>query len=110
VTEPMPPEPVVLTPPARFDSNSAGDFEQELLAHIAKGAQLIALDFSHVSYISSAGLRTLLIGAKRLRETGGRVGLCSVSENCYKVLEVSGFVALFPLFPTVAAAFAPSGA
>jgi anti-anti-sigma factor len=106
VTEPMPRDLVVLTPPARLDSNSAGAFEQELVGRIDGGAHLIALDFSHVTYISSAGLRTLLIGAKRLRETGGRVGLCGVSDNCYKVLEVSGFITLFPLFPNVEAAFA----
>jgi anti-anti-sigma factor len=105
VTEPMPQDHVVLTPPARLDSNSIGAFEQELLGRIAQGAQLIALDFSHVCYISSAGLRTLLIGAKRLRETGGRVGLCGVSDSCHKVLEVSGFITLFPLFPSVETAF-----
>jgi anti-anti-sigma factor len=105
VTEPMSQDHVVLTPPARLDSNSAGAFEQELLGRIAEGAQLIALDFSRVSYISSAGLRTLLIGAKRLRETGGRVGLCCVSDNCHKVLEVSGFISLFPLFPSIETAF-----
>jgi anti-anti-sigma factor len=106
VTEPTPPDLVVLTPPARLDSNSAAAFEQELLGRIDAGAHRIALDFSSVSYISSAGLRTLLIGAKRLRQTGGRVILCAVSESCYKVLEVSGFLTLFPLFPTVEAAFA----
>lgn len=106
MAEPISQEPLVLTPPARLDSNSAGPFEQELLARIEQGANLIALDFSQVAYISSAGLRTLLISAKRLRETGGRVGLCGVSENCYKVLEISGFITLFPLFASVKEAFA----
>jgi len=99
-------EPLVIKPPARLDTASSPLFEQEVVEKIRTGAQSLIMDFSDVSYISSAGLRVLLIAAKRLKAANGRIALCGVQENSRKVLEISGFIQLLPLYPSLEEALA----
>lgn len=88
---------LVLKPVGRIDSNNAAAAEEIVVGHIDKGAQRLALDMSALDYISSAGLRVLLLTAKKLRQTGGRVVLFDVRPAVHEVLEVSGFLAILPV-------------
>jgi anti-anti-sigma factor len=101
VTEPLSDRPLVLVPARRLDSSTAPDFETELLGRIEGGANAVLLDFSTVDYISSAGLRVILLAGKRLRATGGRLALCGLTEDCLEAFRISGFDTLFPLFASV---------
>ena len=62
------------------------------------------LDFSGVNFISSAGLRAILLIAKRLEPIGGKVKLCGLNATLMDVFEISGFSKLFVIVPTVAEA------
>jgi len=88
----------------RVDSVNASDFEKELANIADSGATNIILDCSGLSYISSAGLRVLLITIRKLNQAGGKLGLANVNSNIQEVLEVSGFVMLTKVFDSVAAA------
>jgi anti-anti-sigma factor len=59
----------------------------------------VVADFSAVDYISSAGLRVLLVAAKKLRRVGGELRICSLNEMATEVFEISGFATLFKIFP-----------
>ncbi len=85
---------LVLKPSGRVDSNNAGSAEAMILGQVDGGAQRIVLDMAELDYVSSAGLRVLLVTAKRLRQTGGRMALCQLRPNVHEVLEVSGFLAI----------------
>ena len=50
-------------------------------AVLAKGS--IVLDFSRVTYISSMGLRVLLLAAKELRAVNGKIGDCGAAAGRY---------------------------
>lgn len=104
MTQPTP-DPLVLTPPPRLDSNTSAEFERRLMGEIGDGRRNLVVDFSDVDYISSAGLRVLLIAAKRLRPDG-RVALAGLKDNCLEVFEISGFVSIFPIYPSAEAACA----
>ena len=72
---------VIAMPVGRIDHRSAADFEAGLTplvtaAVAAKGA--LVLDFSGIEYISSVGLRVLMIAAKKMRERERR----SSSRRC----------------------------
>jgi anti-sigma B factor antagonist len=96
---------VVLVPLARVDSASAKAFEAKVLAVINSGAPRIVIDFSELTYISSAGLRVVLVGAKMTR--GGRkFVLCSMKPNIREVFDVSGFAKILTIFPNREAALA----
>ena len=88
----------------RLDAETSPAFQDRLLGAIDGGATSIVLDFSSLSYISSAGLRVLLIAAKRLREKGGKFALCALSSNIQEVFKVSGFDAIIKICPDRASA------
>jgi anti-anti-sigma factor len=101
VTESPSDRPLVVAPARRLDSSSAPDFETELLGRIEGGARTVLLDFSAVDYVSSAGLRVILLAGKRLKAIDGRLALCGLSEDCLEAFRISGFDALFVLYASV---------
>ncbi len=88
---------LVVQPSDRIDGTNARDFEAEFMQHIHAGEDRILVDFSGVDFISSAGLRVLLMVAKELKAKSGRIELCSMRAYLKEVFEVSGFDAIFPI-------------
>lgn len=88
----------------RLDSLTSPDVEQRILAAIDGGATSLLLDLSELTYISSAGLRVVLIAAKRMRDTGGRLAVCSANRLVNRIFDVSGFTSFLDIQPTLAAA------
>ena len=86
---------LVLAPVGRIDSGTAAAFEARLLLAAEHGDSKVVVDFAKVQYISSAGLRALLAGAKKVQNIGGGVALCGLNMNVREVFEVSGFLAVF---------------
>lgn len=74
----------------KVDTNTSPQLQQAILTAFQKSNSLV-IDFLNVSYISSAGLRALLIGQKTANSKGGSMTLANVSEGVMSVLKVSGF-------------------
>lgn len=81
---------MIVTPQARFDTNSAPEVEQILMDHIRQGEQQIVLDLSRISYISSIGLRVILKAVMAMTRTDGKVVLCGGNDHVRTVLQLSG--------------------
>jgi len=96
----------ILKPVGRLDSHTAPGFEQEVLGALASGTTRMLIDFSELQYVSSAGLRIVLIAAKKLKATGGKLALCSLSESIAEVFNISGFSSILNIQPDQAAALA----
>ena len=75
----------------RVDSSNAADFDQELGGALLGDTVSLVLDFTNLVYLSSAGLRAILLAVKRARTAGGEVAVCNVPDHILEVLEVSGF-------------------
>ena len=58
------------------------------------------IDFKSLDYISSAGLRVLIMVAKKLKAAQGSLVLCNLDEKIYEVFNVSGFTAIFDICTT----------
>ena len=84
---------LILVPEGRIDSSNASEFEREMNAHIDNGDVHIVVDFSRLSFISSSGMRVLLIAAKRVRR-GGKLVLCSMRDSIREIFSISGFDAI----------------
>jgi len=67
---------------------------------------LIRSTMSRLEYISSAGLRVLLVMAKKVQQAKGKVALFGLSPNVREVFSVSGFDTIFSIQPDSAAALA----
>ena len=103
---------LVVAPAGRLDTTSAEALEQALAATLDGGELLVVVDFQGVSYISSVGLRALLVAARRMRERRGTLVLCAMADAVRQVFELAGFLPLFTVEPTrdLAVARCQSGA
>jgi anti-anti-sigma factor len=88
----------------RLDTISAPQFDERLAPVLAPGHTDILIDMSGVSYMSSAGLRSILQLVKFTAENGGRVGLFSVPAQIMDVIDISGLPARLDLYPDRASA------
>jgi anti-anti-sigma factor len=86
-----------------LDSTTAPEAQKSLDAVVA-GAKKVALDFSALDYISSAGLRVLLGAAKQLRGSGGKLGMFGLNQSVREVFEISGFATILAVYPSEAEA------
>jgi len=62
----------------------------------AQDARAAILDLNGLDYISSAGLRVILLLAKNLKAKKGKLSLCSVSGPVKDVFMISGFSTIIP--------------
>jgi stage II sporulation protein AA (anti-sigma F factor antagonist) len=91
---------LVVKPIGRLDSNSAPGSEKAMLGRIEHGERRMVLDFSALDYISSAGLRVVLILARRLRKADGRLVLFGMNDHNRDVFAISGFLTLLTVLDT----------
>jgi anti-anti-sigma factor len=88
-----------------LDSLTSAEAQQTLDSILAGGARKIAIDFSALDYISSAGLRVMLGVAKQLRASGGALRTFGLNDSVKEVFDISGFSAILSVFPAEADAF-----
>ena len=74
----------------RVDTTTSPQLQNAILQAFQKGSKLV-LDFSDVEYVSSAGLRALLIGQKTANSKGGSMTLVHVADAVLQVFKMSGF-------------------
>lgn len=87
----------VVTVAGRVDSAGADAFEHALLGLFEPPAARVLLDCAALAYISSAGLRVVLMAAKRARHSQGRLVLCGLRPEVREVFEISGFATILDL-------------
>lgn len=91
---------VVINLQGRLNSTNAVQVEAEILSHINQGANQLLVDLNELEYISSAGLRVLLVVAKRLKRSAGLMVLCGIRESIREIFEVSGFLGILSVATT----------
>jgi anti-anti-sigma factor len=88
---------LVLIPAGRIDSGNARAFESIVTERIGAGEHRLIVDFSRLDFISSSGLRVLLIAAKTLKIHKGSIALCSMKDHIKEVFQISGFDRIIPI-------------
>jgi anti-sigma B factor antagonist len=89
---------VVVEVEGRLDSVTSNELEKEILSLLQSGESNLLIDFAGLDYISSAGLRVLLMAAKKARTAGGQVVLANLVNNVKEVFDIAGFNNIFPIF------------
>ena len=69
---------VVLCPVGRIDNDTSPGFQSKLLAAATPGGCAVLVDLSRVEYVSSAGLRALMMGAKQAKVSKGRLAVAEL--------------------------------
>ena len=90
---------VVLAPAGRIDMATADQFRERLIPLItsaAAGGESVVLDFSDVDYISSAGLRVLMLAAKEARSSGSKIAVAALQPLVNEIFQISRFDKVLP--------------
>ena len=84
----------------RIDAGSAREFEETVRSAIENGDRAVIMDFENLLFISSTGLRAVLMTAKTLRKRDAAFALCSLSGAVLDVFRMSGFDKIIAIHPT----------
>jgi anti-anti-sigma factor len=88
-----------------IDGSTTPLIQQEIDPLIREGLSLL-IDMAGVHFMSSYGLRYLLLLKRSIDEAGGQVALTGLVEHVASVMDVTGFLAFFDVYPTLEAALA----
>jgi len=75
----------------RLDSTTSGAAYDQLVAIAKSGSKKVAINLGQLEYLSSAGLRMILVMVKLLKGSGGSANICHAHGVVKEVLETSGF-------------------
>lgn len=90
----------------RVDTQGATEMERALQDATSAGKHKMVLDMANVSYISSAGLRTLADVLTKNQEQGGDLKLVALNRKVLRVLRIIGFDRFFSIYDTLETAIA----
>lgn len=89
---------VTLNITGRLDAMTAVDAEKEFDEVLQQESDQLLVNLAGLDYISSAGLRVLLVVAKKVQQRGGKVVLAELTPGVKEVFEISGFSSIFKIF------------
>jgi len=81
---------ITLAIKGRLDTSTSPRFQEKLIP-LFDEAKAVKIDFTNVAYVSSAGLRVLLMGQKTARSRNAAMTLFNVSEEVMEVFDMTGF-------------------
>jgi len=97
----------VAAPTGKIDHPNAQRLQEALapiLDELTANKGSLLLDFGRVEYISSMGLRVLMIAAKRVRSHDGRIVVAALQPAVEEIFEIARFKHVLEAFPSVRAA------
>jgi anti-anti-sigma factor len=100
---------VVAAVAGRVDHANADQFRAELwpfLASCAVGGDRLVLDLAGLEYISSAGLRVLMLASRDVKARDGKLVICGLQPIVREIFEISRFNVVFHVLPDRNAALA----
>jgi anti-anti-sigma factor len=90
----------VLEVKGRINSTTAESLQERLCAAARAGHAGVVVDLKQVAYISSAGFRALLLGARAGSSSGSGLALCGIAGEVQRLFDIAGFDGAFEMFPT----------
>ena len=91
-----------------LDAPNSMEIEEGFQQTVSDKGGTVILDLSGVDYMSSYGLRMIMLGAKGLKTKEGHLLLASPSEYVRNILRMAGYETLFPIYDTVEEAISSS--
>jgi anti-anti-sigma factor len=91
---------VIIGITGRLDTTNYSILEKKLMDMIDSHHDKILVDCSKMDYVSSSGLRILLMALKKITMAKGKFVLCSLQENIREIFEISGFTNIFEIYAT----------
>ncbi len=89
----------VLEIQGRIDGLTAANLKRAVDQEAVDGRRNLVLDFRHITYMSSAGLRVILQSHKALKQIGGELTLVSVPPAIMEIFNISGMAGFLRILP-----------
>jgi len=90
---------IILTLNGRLDTMNFALLENEVNSLIKDNKKYIVLDCQALEYVSSSGLRVLMMSLNQVKAVGGKFSICNLQPSIIKIFKISGFDRLFDIFP-----------
>ena len=82
----------------KLDANSSQYVESQLLAIMNQGEDRLVLDFTELTYMSSLGLRVLMMVAKNISKVNGKLALAGLNDHIYEIFKIARFTSIFSIY------------
>ena len=99
-------EAFIVRPCGRVDGSTVSILDEATREWTESGAGVLIFNFEEMEYISSAGLRILLLSARKMQSGGGRALFCGLAPHIVQIFEISGFSAILDIRESQADALA----
>jgi anti-anti-sigma factor len=100
---------VIVAAAGRLDMATADQLKNRvipLVTEAGKTGEVVVLDFAGVDYISSAGLRVLMLAAKEAKTAGSKIAVAALQPLVNEIFEISRFNKVLPCHKSVDEAIA----
>ena len=77
------------------------NWKKQVVAIIDGGENHLVMNCAGLTYVSSSGLRVLLMALKKVTANGGKLRICALQPNIMEIFEIAGFTSIFSVVPTV---------
>ena len=89
----------VVTAEGRLDGIYSSAFANQVGELISGPHPKVLIDFSNIDFVTSAGLRAVLLLMKKATAAGGSFALCGLNDQVREVLDISGLADMFSIHP-----------
>ncbi|MGH6677301.1 MAG: STAS domain-containing protein, partial [Xanthobacteraceae bacterium] len=83
-----------VTAKGRLDSGASVAFADKVGGLVGSPNPKLLIDFAGVDFVTSAGLRAVLLVVKKVKAAGGSFALCAVQDPVLEVLDITGFTSM----------------
>jgi anti-sigma B factor antagonist len=84
-----------------LDLNGVGQIESRFTGYCSGDNVRVILDVSEVDFLSSIGIRLLLVNAKSVSSRGGKMVLLAPTPDVETALELTGLLPIIPIYNSV---------
>ena len=85
-----------------LDSTTSGQLQSVIMPAAEAAPHRLVIDFARVGYVSSAGLRVVLMAAKQARAAGGEIAIFGLTNPVREMFDISGFALVIAIVETQA--------
>ena len=89
----------VVSPTGRLDGIYSTAFAKEVGELIGGINPKILIDFAEIDFVTSAGIRAVLLLMKKAKASGAAFGLCGVNDQVREILDATGLESIIPIYP-----------
>lgn len=91
---------VIISIEGSIDSKTAGELQSQIMGKVSESDNVL-LNLTEVDFVSSAGLRVLLMIYRQIKSKNGKVILVGVSQEITDVMSMTGFINFFEITDTI---------